>query len=126
MVTMTIVALKSSPNLFHFSCVHLTPVVYRPVSSQVTGAYICALESTGTPSVLALSRQNCVHLEGSSPEAVSKGAYTLCEHGPGSSPAIILAGTGTSYLLALRLLCSYSKCSNIISVPSKSSTFDHE
>lgn len=52
------------------------------------------MEATATPSVLALSRQNCVHLEGSSPEAVSKGAYTLCEHGPDSAPAIVLAATG--------------------------------
>ena len=61
---------------------------------QVTGSYICAMEAKATPSVVALSRQNCVHLEGSSPEAVAKGAYTLCEHGPGSAPDVILAGTG--------------------------------
>jgi len=47
-----------------------------------------------TPSVLALSRQNCRHLEGSSADLVAKGAYTLCEHGPGSAPEIILAATG--------------------------------
>ncbi|CAM9364523.1 unnamed protein product [Ascophyllum nodosum] len=82
----TMELLRATPNMHAF----------RPADgNEVTGAYICALESTGTPSVLALSRQNCVHLEGSSPEAVSKGAYTLCEHGPGSSPAIILAGTGS-------------------------------
>lgn len=62
----------------------------------MTGAYICALESAGAPSVLALSRQNCVNLEGSSAESVAKGAYTLCEHGPGTSPSIILAATGLS------------------------------
>lgn len=61
---------------------------------QVVGAYICAMESNGTPSVLALSRQNCVNLTGSSQEAVAKGAYALCEHGSGSSPDIILVGTG--------------------------------
>ncbi|CAM9947834.1 unnamed protein product [Laminaria digitata] len=68
---------------------------FRPADvNEVTGAYICAMESAGTPSVLALSRQNCVHLEGSSPEAVAMGAYTLSEHGPGSAPDVILAGTG--------------------------------
>lgn len=61
---------------------------------QTSGAYICAMENPATPSVLALSRQNCRHLEGSSADLVAKGAYTLCEHGPGSAPEIILAATG--------------------------------
>lgn len=52
------------------------------------------MESSTTPSVVALSRQNCVNLEGTSAESVAQGAYTLCEHGPDSVPEIILAATG--------------------------------
>lgn len=52
------------------------------------------MENPSTPSVMALSRQNCAHLEGSSADLVAKGAYTLCEHGPGGAPDLILAATG--------------------------------
>lgn len=65
-----------------------------PSILQVTGSYICAMERPSTPSIVALSRQSCPHLEGTSVEAVAKGAYTLCEHGPGDVPAIVLVGTG--------------------------------
>ncbi|CAM9415762.1 unnamed protein product, partial [Hapterophycus canaliculatus] len=80
--------LRSTPNMMAF----------RPADgNEVTGAYICAIEASDTPSVLALSRQNCPHLEGSSVDLVAKGAYTLCEHGPegGDRPDIILAATGS-------------------------------
>lgn len=78
--------MRATPNMHAF----------RPADgNEVTGSYICAMESKATPSVLALSRQNCVHLEGSSPEAVAQGAYTLCEHGPGSDLDVIIAGTGS-------------------------------
>ena len=51
-----------------------------------------------------------MHLEGSSPEAVAKGAYTLCEHGPGSAPAVILAGTGASRLKPIMLNTIFIEC----------------
>ncbi|CAB1120941.1 unnamed protein product [Ectocarpus sp. CCAP 1310/34] len=78
--------LRSTPNMMAF----------RPADgNEVTGSYICAMEAGSTPSVLALSRQNCPHLMGTSAELVAKGAYTLCEHGPGGAPDVILAATGS-------------------------------
>lgn len=59
--------MRATPNMMAF----------RPADgNETTGAYICAMETPSTPSVLALSRQNCPHLEGSSAEIVAKGAYT--------------------------------------------------
>lgn len=79
-----------------FSCVAVCLVCVV----KVTGAYICAIEARDTPSVMALSRQNCANLEGTSPESVAFGAYTLCEHGPGSTPKLIMVGTGTFLVLS--------------------------
>eukprot|EP00903_Cladosiphon_okamuranus_P006639 g6483.t1 len=78
--------MRATPNMMAF----------RPADgNETTGAYICAMESPSTPSVMALSRQNCAHLEGSSADMVAKGAYTLCEHGPGGAPDLIIAATGS-------------------------------
>lgn len=44
---------------------------------KVSGAYAVALENAFTPTFLALSRQNLPNLEGSTPDKVFLGAYTL-------------------------------------------------
>lgn len=43
----------------------------------MSGAYAVALENAFTPTFLALSRQNLPNLEGSTPDKVFLGAYTL-------------------------------------------------
>ena len=77
-----------------FHVLFFPPTAFPSFPLQVTGAYVVAMETPSTPSVMALSRQNCTNLEGSSPDLVAKGAYTLCEHGPGAAPDLILAATG--------------------------------
>ncbi|CAM9952949.1 unnamed protein product [Pylaiella littoralis] len=103
--------MRSTPNMMAF----------RPADgNEVTGAYICAMEAATTPSVLALSRQNCPHLEGSSAEVVAKGAYALCEHGPGSAPDIILAATGSEVHICVdvaKALAAAGTRARVVSMP---------
>jgi len=55
-------------------------VFWRPADgNEVSAAYLVALQSKNTPSVLSLSRQNLPHLEGSSIEKAVKGGYVLRE-----------------------------------------------
>ncbi|CAN0054662.1 unnamed protein product, partial [Discosporangium mesarthrocarpum] len=83
----TLELLRATPNMY----------LFRPADGNevVAGSYACAVEAFSTPSVLALSRGSCPNLEGSSVEAVSRGAYTLCEHGSQGGLALIIASTGT-------------------------------
>ena len=65
---------RSMPNLLFM----------RPADgNEVSGCYAMALENNHSPSVLSLTRQNVPHLEGSSIEGCSKGAYVLKEYGKG-------------------------------------------
>eukprot|EP00126_Sphaerothecum_destruens_P015877 Sdes_comp9944_c0_seq1m1497 len=65
----------------------------RPADgNEVCGAYIVALEAHQSPSVIALSRQNAPHLEGTSSEKVAKGAYILKDT---QNPELILVSNGT-------------------------------
>ena len=55
--------------------------VFRPADgNETSGSYAVALEAKGTPSVLALSRQNLPNISGSSLDAVAKGAYIIQVH----------------------------------------------
>jgi transketolase len=66
----------------------------RPADgNEVVGAYVAALTQKHRPSLLALSRQNVPNLEGSSAEAVLKGAYVLQD--AKTKPDIILISTGS-------------------------------
>ena len=47
--------------------------------SQVSGAYAAAIENKKEPTVLALTRQNCPQLAGTSIEGVAKGGYVISE-----------------------------------------------
>jgi len=74
--------------------------LFRPADGNETvGSYICALDLLDTPSVMALSRQNLPQLAGSSPDAVSKGAYVVldCE----GTPDVILAASGSEVPLCI-------------------------
>lgn len=79
----TAIALRAIPNL----------MFWRPADgNEVSGAYLVAVESRNTPSVLALSRQNLPQLEGSSIEKTTKGGYAVIEN---SSADITLVATGS-------------------------------
>jgi transketolase len=60
----TFAALRALPNIMN----------WRPADgNEVSGAYYAALAMSTRPSILALSRQNLPHLEGSSLESTLKG-----------------------------------------------------
>ncbi|RSL43671.1 hypothetical protein CEP54_014990 [Fusarium duplospermum] len=55
-------------------------MVWRPADgNETSAAYLMAVESRTTPSIIALCRQNVPHFEGSSVEKACKGGYTLKE-----------------------------------------------
>ena len=64
---------------------------------EVSGAYAVAVENPSKPTVIALSRQNCRNLHGSSAERVREGAYVLPlgDAPPYAEPQIVLLGTGS-------------------------------
>ena len=87
-------SLRSMPNLN----------VIRPADGNETvGAYVSAIESSETPSVLCFCRQGLPTLTGSSAESTLKGAYILQDVGTvEGNPTIILAATGSEVYLAVQ------------------------
>ncbi|PWN53838.1 putative transketolase [Violaceomyces palustris] len=84
----TAIALRAIPNL----------MFWRPADgNETSGAYLVAIESANTPSVLALSRQNLPQLEGSSIEKAAKGAYVLVE---AENADVTLVATGSEVSIA--------------------------
>lgn len=79
--------------------------VFRPADgNEVTGSYLCALESLHTPSVLALSRQTAPALHGTVAEKVALGAYVLSTYGESAlGLGLVLIATGTEVQLALKV-----------------------
>jgi transketolase len=68
-------------------------MVWRPADgNETSAAYYSALTSKGTPSILALTRQNLPQLEHSSIEAALKGGYVAVE---ATNAAITLISTGS-------------------------------
>jgi transketolase len=66
----TAIHLRAIPNL----------AFWRPADgNETSAAYLVALKSTSTPSVLSLSRQNLPNLEGSTIERAVRGGYVLQE-----------------------------------------------
>ena len=63
-----------------------------------------AVEQRTCPSVIALSRQGCPNLAGSSVEAVRNGAYVLQRPDNGQAPQLVLVGTGSEVGLILQAL----------------------
>jgi transketolase len=76
----------------------------RPAdANEVSGAYMVALERRDTPCVIALSRQGCNNLHGSSKEAVERGAYVLQPgHEGDPPPQLVLVGTGSEVQLIIQ------------------------
>ncbi|TXT05928.1 hypothetical protein VHUM_03689 [Vanrija humicola] len=81
--------LRATPNL----------EFWRPADgNETSAAYLVALKSVHTPSVLALSRQNLPQLEGSSIEKASKGGYVLHEE---KDADVTLVSTGSEVSIAV-------------------------
>lgn len=110
----TYAVLRSHPNLN----------VIRPADgNEVSAAYLQALTSKTTPSVLCFTRQNVPHLEGSSIENALKGGYILQDD---PNAQIIFAATGSEVGLcveAAKLLKQENIPSRVVSLPCLS-TFD--
>ncbi|KAI9228737.1 MAG: Transketolase, thiamine diphosphate binding domain-containing protein [Piptocephalis tieghemiana] len=104
----TLAGLRALPDL----------LVLRPADgNEVSGAYAVALENFHRPSVICLTRQGLPHLEGSSIDAVYKGAYAL--PGP-SSPKIILTATGSEVPICVdtaKILESQGIPARVVSFP---------
>lgn len=96
-------------------------LVLRPADgNETSGAYKAALLQRSRPSLMAFSRQGCAQLEGSSIDAVLKGAYILQE-AQGGAAKIILTGTGSEVELcvkAAKLLQSSGVPTRVVSFPS--------
>lgn len=87
----TLALTRATPNM----------LTLRPADgNETSGAYLVALERDNMPSVLALTRQNLPHLEGSSIEAVRKGGYIL-EPYSDANPQVTLVGTGSEVSIAV-------------------------
>ncbi|KAF8841178.1 transketolase [Paxillus ammoniavirescens] len=85
----TAVHLRAIPNLDF----------WRPADGNETSAsYLVALQSTETPSVLSLSRQNLPNLEGSTIERGARGGYVLHEV-EGEDLTIVSSGSEVSIAL---------------------------
>jgi len=93
---------------------------FRPADGNETvGAYMHAIEHRKGPTVLALSRQDLPHLEGSSPEKTLKGAWILHDV---KAPAVILVSTGSEVHVALKaahlLESKHGVAARVVSMPS--------
>ncbi|KAF9917852.1 Transketolase [Lobosporangium transversale] len=85
----TLAAIRATPNLIDL----------RPADgNETSGAYRFAIENQTRPSVLALTRQDLPHLEGSSIEKTLKGGYVLQEV---DDADVTLVGTGSEVSLCV-------------------------
>jgi transketolase len=74
-------------------------MVWRPADgNETSAAYYMALTSTGTPSILALTRQNLPQLEGSTIDNGIKGGYVALEN---KDANITLVSTGSEVSICL-------------------------
>jgi transketolase len=105
----TIASLRAIPNL----------LVIRPADGNETaGAYYVAISNRHRPTLMAFSRQNLPHLEGTSIENVTKGAYILLDSE--GTPDLILIGTGSETHLctqAAEQLRAEGKKVRVVSMP---------
>lgn len=74
-------------------------MVWRPADgNETSAAYLKAVESKTTPSVIALTRQNLPQLEGSSIEKAATGGYILKD---AQNPDVVLVATGSEVSLCV-------------------------
>jgi transketolase len=95
--------------------------VMRPADATETAeCWAVAIQHDG-PTLFALTRQNCPHLDRSKAKNpdVSKGAYILSE-ADGGDPELILIGTGSEVVLCMKAqekLKSYGIRARVVSMP---------
>lgn len=95
----TVIHLRAIPNLH----------VWRPADgNETSAAYLVALQSRGTPSVLALSRQNLPQLENSTIEHAVKGGYVIHEVADGKEDLTIVS-TGSEVSIAVEAVSLLEK-----------------
>eukprot|EP00051_Salpingoeca_urceolata_P035783 m.31254 g.31254 ORF g.31254 m.31254 type:complete len:688 (+) comp9707_c0_seq1:242-2305(+) len=106
----TLATLRAMPN----------HVVIRPADgNETSGAFKIALNNKTGPTTLALSRQNCINIPGSSIDVVAKGAYVVSQGSAGTK--VILAATGSEVQLAIKaaaLLEEAGLPTRVVSFPS--------
>ncbi|KAF9092185.1 Transketolase [Mortierella sp. AD031] len=105
----TMATIRATPNLIDF----------RPADgNETSGAYLYAIETKDRPSVLALTRQDLPHLEGSSVEKTLKGGYVLQEV-QGADVTLVATGSEVSLIVdAAKLLKEQGIKARIVSMPS--------
>jgi transketolase len=94
-------------------------MVWRPADgNETSAAYYVALTSTGTPSIMALTRQNLPQLENSTIENGIKGGYVSLED---KSAQITLVATGSEVSLCLEavkyLKDNHNVAARVVSMP---------
>jgi len=111
----------------HLATIRAIPgaIDLRPGDANETGyAWIAALEHTHQPSAIMLTRQNIPVFDRTKTAPASgvlKGGYTLWESKPGTTPEIILIGTGSETSLAFdaaQKLGAEGKAARAVSLPS--------
>ncbi|AOA60873.1 Transketolase [Komagataella phaffii CBS 7435] len=104
----TLAHLRALPNL----------MVWRPADgNETSAAYLRAIESKHTPSIIALTRQNLPQLEHSSIEKAAKGGYTVY---PVENPDIILVASGSEVSIAIdgaKKLGTEGVKASVVSIP---------
>ncbi|KAF8575557.1 putative transketolase [Ramaria rubella] len=94
-------------------------VVWRPADgNETSAAYLVALKSKNTPSLLSLSRQNLPNLEGSTIERAARGGYVLREV---ENEDLTIVSTGSEVSIAVEaagLLEKEGVKTRIVSLPS--------
>ncbi|CEJ92490.1 Putative Transketolase 1 [[Torrubiella] hemipterigena] len=94
-------------------------MVWRPADGNETSAsYLVSIKASGTPSVIALSRQNLPQLEGSTIEKAAKGGYVLQET-EGAQVTLISTGSevGICVDAAKELAEKHGVKARIVSMP---------
>jgi transketolase len=93
-------------------------MVWRPADgNETSAAYYMALTSRGTPSILALTRQNLPHLENSTIENAIKGGYVSLED---KDANITLVSTGSEVSICLeaaKVLKKQGITTRVVSLP---------
>jgi transketolase len=118
----------------HAAALRLIPGldVWRPGDTAETViAWACAIENTGRPSALLLSRQNLPYAPKASLDGVSKGAYVLAEPsevGLKKKAQAVIIATGSEVQLALHAQQELGKAGIAVRVVSMPSTtvFDRQ
>ena len=109
----TLQSLRLIPNLY----------VFRPADGMETAmCYLKAVELTSSPSALVFTRQGLPPLErtaGAGPEAVSRGAYVVSEHGmsAGEEPELVVIATGSEVHLAQQAVAKVARKVRVVSMP---------